>query len=154
MGNIITYTKGALRYQLDLDNPVIYRHNWKSDSKWRRFELCNEFELKIGSLIILFEKGFQWDGSSVPSWLHWWLRPFGKFDIAYLLHDKLYQCCGSINGYTLSRKRVDKLMLEIALELVDTKQISLRRIDHYLRYYVVRLVGWYLWNRNLKKLSK
>lgn len=143
----MSYRLENLREKVALNNPVVYRFNWNA-TKWRTFELMNDFVLELDNgNCINFEKGFEWDLSSVPKFIWWLLKPFGRFDLAYLAHDKVYQLKGDLGSFKLTRKQADDLMLDICLKLVGTKRISFRKIDAYTRYIFVRLFGWVVWNK-------
>ena len=155
-----------VREIVEAENPVIYRYAFNG-SKWRRFELMQEIQVEIEGVLIIVPKGFLWDLSSVPSCLWWLMKPYGRFDLGYMLHDIAYQLKSNINGYkininkvgdeekipvtiTLSRKQCDDLMLQWALAIAGTKKVSLRNIDCYIRYYGVRAFGWFVWNKKVK----
>lgn len=139
-------TLDNIKEQIYLDNPVVYRYNFNA-SKWQTFELMREISVQLPHNVLKIDKGFKWDLASVPSWLWWLLKPFGRFDSAYLVHDKLYQDKGKVGAITYSRKECDQIMRDIALAMVDTKYMSLRRMDVWTRYYAVRAAGWYVWNK-------
>lgn len=146
--NVPIYKLGDLKHHVMKNNPVIYRFNWDNE-KWEYFELMNSFIVDIGKgRLIEFKEGFKWDLSSVPSFLWWLFKPFGRFDLAYIVHDKVYQKKGKMNGFNLTRKEGDELMKDIALELTDTRKISFRRLDSWIRYHTVRLFGWKVWNKD------
>jgi|TARA_R110000772_G_scaffold257576_1_gene374488 hypothetical protein len=138
------YTLENIREEFKKDNPIIYRYNFNA-TKWNTFELMRDISFLLDDGVeIEIKKGFTWDLSSVPNFLWWLLKPFGQYDAAYLLHDKIYKLKG-LNIY--SRKQCDQLMRDFALALVDTKKLSLRRLDVWTRYYAVRLFGWIVWNK-------
>jgi len=136
-----------IKEQSQNDNPIIYRYCFNA-TKWKQFELMQELHFLLPNNVLRIPKGFKWDLSSVPSFLWWLLKPFGRYDAAYLIHDYLYQNKGLVGGITYTRKECDKIMRDYALALVDTNKISLRRIDVWVRYYAVRLVGGMVWNKN------
>ena len=90
---------------------------------------------------ITIPKGFKWDLASVPQILHNIIREHGDDDIAYLIHDYLY-----IHQVT-SREFADREMLKWAKAMRRTDKLSIQNIDIYLRYYVVRAFGSFIWNK-------
>lgn len=86
-------------------------------------------------------RGYIWDLSSVPRFLWGILAPDGDFQIAALIHDYLYEN----NLYT--RKFADKEMLIWSTAANGRRGISFRNFDNRVRYYGVRLFGWYVWNK-------
>lgn len=136
-----------------LNNPVKYSRVI-GGKKWRTHKLENEFTVILSNDMYLnFKKGFLWDRSSVPQFLWGLLKPDGDDDIAYLIHDILYQNKGwrdpmrMGNGGRMTRKFCDQEMLKWAKAMKKTRRWSLRNIDIYTRYYAVRLFGWIVWNK-------
>jgi len=122
--------------------------------KWRTHRLENEFTVILSNGMYLnFEKGWEWDRSSVPQFLWWLLKPDGDDDIAYAIHDMLYVNKGWRDpirmggGGRMSRKFCDQEMLRWAKAMKGTNRWSLRNIDIYTRYYAVRAFGWIVWHK-------
>jgi hypothetical protein len=138
------YSLENIKREFEKNNPVIYRYSFNA-TKWEQFELMNDisFEMPDGS-VLLIDKGFKWDLSSVPSFLWLFMKPFGKYDAAYLIHDKLYQ---DKELHSFTQKQCDEIMKSFALALVDTQKVSLKRFDVWARYYAVRAFGWIVWNK-------
>ncbi len=145
-------TLSNVKNELERDNPCVYRYAFNG-SKWRRFELMRDVDVELSYGILNIPKGFLWDLSSVPSIFWWFMKPFGRFDLAYLVHDLLYQNKGVIKmadgKYTFySREECDKIMFDFAKAIVGTNKVSLRNIDIYVRYYAVRIFGGIVWNKD------
>lgn len=83
---------------------------------------------------ILIEKGFEWDGASIPRIL--WTSvgsPFQpKFMAASMVHDKLYEM-GKASGYT--KKQSDELFKKILINE------GVRETKAHLMYLAVRAAG-------------
>lgn len=93
-----------------------------------------EIEFSFGKRVRV-EKGFNWDETTVP-WIFEWAFPkSGKFAYAALPHDVAYY------GEFCTRKQADKEYLIFSKLLFGSK------VKAYLRYFLVRLIGWYYWNR-------
>lgn len=93
--------------------------------------------------------GFTWDLSSVPKALWGLFPPDGDFELAALIHDYLYIT------QKYSRKFADNEMFVWSKALSSTKKlISNRNIDNFIRFHVVRMFGWTVWNRRKKKIKK
>lgn len=143
----VMYTLSNIKERSKSDNPVKYSR-LIGGKKWRTHKLENSFSIKLSNNIILrFEKGFLWDRSSVPQILWGILKPDGDDDIAYLIHDLLYQEKGHVGPAILSRKFCDDEMLKWAKKMKKTKKWSLRNIDIYTRYYAVRWFGGIVWRK-------
>lgn len=91
-------------------------------------------ELSNGKLLNV-PKGFLYDMSTVPKFLWSFVRPFNDGLFGYLIHDVLYVQRAS----GMTRAQADKEML------FWTNITNKNKFDNYLRYYVVRLLGWLWW---------
>ena len=98
-----------------------------------------EIELSNGEMIKI-PKGYVWDLASVPRFLWAICPPDSDAELAFLIHDFLYE--NKIN----SRKWADKEMLLWSKQTNGTNKISIRNIDNYVRYYAVRIAGKKAWN--------
>ena len=122
--------------------PILDRQIFKPKSFWHKYILEEEviFQLSNGDILTV-EKGFLWDKSTVPKFLYSFLSPIGKFEIASLIHDKIYRHLK--DKYT--RSFADKEMLKWSKAIQGTKYISFRNLDNYTRYILVRIFGWIAW---------
>jgi hypothetical protein len=96
-------------------------------------------ELSNGRLINIPE-GYVWDLASVPRLLWAICPPDSDAELAFLIHDYLYE--NQINN----RKWADNEMLKWSIITNGTYKISLRNIDNYVRYWAVRLGGKKAWD--------
>ncbi|OBP63724.1 DUF1353 domain-containing protein, partial [Riemerella anatipestifer] len=63
----------------------------KSKEYPRHYVTLIDLEIQLSDGYILnIDKGFIWDGASVPSWLHWLFPPIDEGALADLIHDKLW----------------------------------------------------------------
>jgi len=96
------------------------------------------------SRIITIPKGYVWDLASVPRWLWSLVPPDSDAELAFLIHDYLYE-----NHLWLkyTKEFCDNEMRIWAKELNGTSnKYSLRNIDNSIRYYAVRLFGKKVFN--------
>jgi hypothetical protein len=98
-------------------------------------------ELSDGRLITI-PKGYIWDLASVPRLLWTICPPDSDAELAFLIHDYLYE--NQINN----RKWADEEMLKWSILTNGTKNISIKNIDNYVRYYAVRIGGQKAWDTN------
>lgn len=136
------YTLGNVRARSNPLSPVKRQRVTGSNSvcKYRLLEEMT-FLLSNGDFITI-PQGFEWDLSSVPRILWWLLPPDGDAEIGTLIHDYLYVT------KLYSREFADKEMLIWSKVTSGTQNLlSLRNLDNYVRYYGVRLGGWYVWNK-------
>lgn len=122
--------------------PLLDRQIFEPKNKWDKYTVEEELRIQLSNGdILVVEKGFLWDKSSMPKILHWLFAPTGKFEVAALIHDKIYKDLK--NKYT--RKFADLEMYKWSKALQGTKKCSFRNFDNRFRYIGVRLVGWLAW---------
>ena len=110
----------------------------------------NQYKLVYGLNIqlssgqyIWIPKGYIWDLASVPRIFQSIVPTDNDAEIAYLIHDFLYE-------YKIgTREFADKEMLRWAKVTNGTNKISIRNIDNYIRYYAVRLCGGKIYNKTI-----
>ena len=128
-------------------SPIIKKNktsNWfkkMRETKWFVVSKEIEFETSFGKTFII-PKGFITDLSTVPKWLWGVCPPFGDFVLAAIIHDYLYVT------KPCSKKVADKEML--IWSKVLNSDTTLNRIDNYLRYWVVKHLGFKVWRRGIK----
>lgn len=138
----MTLTISNIRKICSNKYPLLDRQIFEPANKWDKYVIEEELIIRLSNKdILIIEKGFLWDKSSMPKILHWIFAPIGKFEIAALIHDKIYKDLK--NKY--SRSFADKEMFIWSKALQGTHKWSIRNIDNYFRYYGVRLVGWLAW---------
>lgn len=108
-------------------------------AKWFSIYRAIEITLSNGDVITI-PAGFETDLSSVPKILWSAFPPFGKWLLAYIIHDYLYE------KKLYTRLFSDREMLIWAMILTDIST------DPKARYYTVRLLGWWYWHKkSIKK---
>ncbi len=110
-----------------------YVYSNKSQKYWK-IQQPITVELSNGELINI-PKGFVYDMSTVPKFLWSFVRPFNDGLFGYLVHDVLYVQ----RAHGMTRAQSDKEML------FWTSITNKNKFDNYLRYYIVRLLGWLWW---------
>jgi len=132
-------TKDNVVEQLLSDELIVqsYIYSDKSGKYWK-IQQPLTVQLSNGEIINI-PKGFVYDMSTVPKWLWSFVRPVNDGLFGYLVHDVLY--INKVKGMT--RKQADKEML------FWTSITNSNKFDNYLRYYIVRLLGWLWWRKIL-----
>ena len=108
-------------------------YSYRSSKYWK-IQKEIKIELSNGKFIVI-PKGFYYDMSTVPKWLWSIVRPYNDGLLGYLIHDYLY----IYRDHGMTRKQCDKEML------FWTNITNENKFDNYLRYLVVRLLGWIWW---------
>lgn len=131
---------------LAFENPVKRSRVVGYNSK-PRFQLLESLEIKLSNeKVVIIPEGFRWDLSSSPRIVWAILPPDGDFELGSLIHDYLYKT------KLFSRKFADREMLKWSKKTNTTNKISLRKIDNYVRFFFVRILGWLAWDLNFIKL--
>ena len=109
------------------------------------YKLLQDVNVRISDgRIIKIPKGYVWDLASVPRLLWSLVPPDSDAELAFLIHDYLYEN-NKILGY--NQEFCDNEMRIWAKELNGTQnKYSLRNIDNSIRYYAVRLFGKKVFN--------
>ena len=90
------------------------------------------------------EEGFVTDGLSVPWFLSFLFKRYGKYLKAAIVHDKLYATDCKIDGEAINRKQADQILHESLLVL------GCGRIRAKVAYVLVRAFGFIAWSRHRK----
>lgn len=139
----MTYTLENIKEKSESKYPILDRQIFNPKSKWDKYIIEEKVTFILSNKDeLIIEKGFLWDKSSMPKILHWVFAPTGKFEVAALIHDKIYK--NLTERY--SRAFADREMFLWSKALQQTNKWSFRNIDNYFRYYGVRAVGWLAWN--------
>ena len=121
------FDSSRVKFELLEDVTFVFTPEWAPSEEWR---------LKA-------EKGFQWDGASVPKLLWNLYGPIGRYNKSALAHDLLYVggliADHSGQGVQLSRKEADMVMKEIS------RALGVWGINRSLMYIAVRLGGSGKW---------
>lgn len=127
---------------------IVYKAKVMGSNNKNKYVLLKPLRFKLSNnYIITIPKGFIWDGSSTPRIFWSIVPPDGDFEIGALIHDYLYVNKKKLN---FKRKFADKEMLIWSDKVSGTKNISIRNIDNYIRYFFVRLFGGFVWKDIIK----
>ena len=113
------------------------------------------YKLVLSGQKIIIEKGFIFDGASVPRIL-WWipgLSPVGILLIPGLIHDYIYKngclegpdSSGYIVVFSIYRRLADAIFLQVGKYINGVIGID------YIAWLAVRLFGWHAWNKHRKE---
>ena len=127
---------------------------WKAIWMWltgvRRWQLTEDFFYFLHGEEYVIEKGFEFDGASVPKFLAVWLSPVGVLLMGGLVHDYGYKYAELVktdNNTVVpkTKKELDILFRDICIEVNGFKFLN------YLAYWTLRLAGFVAWNGHKKR---
>lgn len=119
----------------------IHKRRVYGSNNINKYMLLADIEIELSNdQVIKIPKGYIWDLASVPRLLWGICPPDSDAELAFLIHDFLYE------NQIGSRKWADAEMLLWSKRTNGTNKISIRNIDNYVRYYAVRLAGKKAWN--------
>lgn len=129
---------------MQIENPIkksrVYGKN-----NINNYELLQDVNVRLSDgRELTIPKGYVWDLASVPRLLWSIVPPDSDAELAFLIHDYLYENHKEL-GY--NQKFCDNEMKLWSKELNGTQnKYSLRNIDNSIRYYAVRLFGKKVFN--------
>src|SRR5210317_1564564 len=130
---------------------------WSAIWMWltgtRNWVIAKDFVFKLDEVEYVIPKGFQFDGASIPKFLHTWLSPTGVLLMGGLVHDYAYKYESlkkkSKGANTkLTQKEADVIFRDINIEINGFKFLN------YLAYWALRIGGFVAWNGHRKNNAK
>jgi hypothetical protein len=119
----------------------------------RHWVIAKDFVFKIDEVEYVIPKGFQFDGASIPKFLHTWLSPTGVLLMGGLVHDYAYKYetlkrKGKGTYGILTQKEADVIFRDINIEINGFHLLN------YLAYWALRVGGFVAWNGHRKVNAK
>ena len=110
----------------------------------RHWIISKDFNYKIDGTAYVIPKGFQFDGASIPKFLHTWLSPTGVLLMGGLVHDYAYKYAtlkkkGKGTGGDMNQKQADIIFEQNGFHFLN-----------YLAYWALRVGGFMAWNKHRK----
>ena len=99
-------------------------------------------------------EGFQFDGASIPKFLHTWLSPVGVLLMGGLVHDYAYKYETILKSDkkntmgTITQKKADQIFRDINIDNNGFYFLN------YLAYWALRVGGFMAWNGHRKVNAK
>ena len=137
--------------------PTAGKGFWSAIWMWltgtRHWIVAKEFTYKIDEVEYVIPKGFQFDGASIPKFLHTWLSPTGVLLMGGLVHDYAYKYAtlkkkGKGTWGKMNQKEADVIFREINIEQNGFHFLN------YLAYWALRVGGFMAWNGHRKNDKK
>ena len=120
----------------------------------RHWEVADDWAFKIGGEGFIIPQGFQFDGASIPKFLHTWLSPTGVLLMGGLVHDYAYKYETLLRSGqketmgVIDQKKADEIFRDINIE-----QNGFHFLNN-LAYWALRIGGFMAWNGHRKRNCK
>ena len=124
---------------------LLSTRNWKITKDWKYRYNGNEY---------IIPAGFQFDGASIPKFLHPFLSPVGVLLIGGLVHDYAYKYATLLRQGkketmgVITQKKADEIFRDINIG------VNGFYLMNYLAYWSLRLGGFLAWNKHRKVNAK
>lgn len=131
---------------MEKENPIIKSRVY-GQNNINQYKLINDVVVKLSNgKIITIPKGYIWDLASVPRFLWALVPPDSDAELAFLIHDYLFENNKKL-GY--NQKFCDNEMKIWSEALNGTQnKFSLRNLDNSVRYLAVRMFGKKVFKKN------
>jgi len=116
----------------------------------RQWEIAKDFHYTINGEDFVIPKGFQFDGASIPKFLHTWLSPTGVLLMGGLIHDYGYKYATLLKKdkkTTIGIK--DQKWMDQTFRDINIEQNGFHLLNK-LAYWALRLGGFVAWNGHRK----
>ena len=126
---------------------------WSAIWMWltgsRQWIVAKDFTYTLDAVEYVIPKGFQFDGASIPKFLHTWLSPTGVLLMGGLVHDYAYKYAtlkrkDKGTWGMMTQKDADQIFRDINIEINGFKFLN------YLAYWALRIGGFVAWNGHRK----
>jgi len=120
----------------------------------RHWEVADDWAFRIGGEGFIIPQGFQFDGASIPKFLHTWLSPTGVLLMGGLVHDYAYKYETLLRSDqketmgVIDQKKADEIFRDINIE-----QNGFHFLNN-LAYWALRIGGFMAWNGHRKVNAK
>ena len=120
----------------------------------RHWIVAADWEYKLNGEWHVIPAGFQFDGASIPKFLHTWLSPTGVLLMGGLVHDYGYKYATLLYSGKketiglINQKKADQIFRDINIEQNGFHFLN------YLAYWALRLGGFAAWNGHRKVNAK
>ena len=154
----ITFAYRELPHLQPVKIPTKGKGFWKGIVMWllstRNWVVTQDWKYRMNGNEYIIPAGFQFDGASIPKFLHTFLSPVGVLLMGGLVHDYAYKYETLLRANKrdtlgkISQKRADEIFRDINIEINGFYFMN------YLSYWSLRLGGWVAWNGHRKKEKK
>lgn len=117
----------------------------------RKWTIAKDFHYTLNGQNFVIPKGFEFDGASIPKFLHTWLSPVGVLLMGGLIHDYGYKYATLLKKdkkNTIGSR--DQKWMDQTFRDINIEQNGFHFLN-YLAYWALRLGGFVAWNKHRKK---
>lgn len=154
----ITFTYKEMPQMQPVPIPTKGKGFWSAIWMWlmgtRQWVISKDFVFVLDGVECVIPKGFQFDGASIPKFLHTWLSPTGVLLMGGLVHDYAYKYetlkrTSKKNAYgTLTQRDADVIFRDINISINGFVFLN------YLAYWALRVGGFVAWKNHRKVNAK
>ena len=127
---------------------------WMWFTSTRHWMVAQDWAYEIDGEHYVIPAGFQFDGASIPKFLHTWLSPTGVLLMGGLVHDYAYKYETLLRAGknetmgVIDQKKADEIFRDINIE-----QNGFHFLNN-LAYWALRIGGFMAWNGHRKRNCK
>ena len=152
--DIVGFSYKEMPHMKPIAIPTAGKGFWGAIWLWlmgtRQWEIAKDFHYTINGEDFVIPKGFQFDGASIPKFLHTWLSPVGVLLMGGLIHDYGYKYATLLKKdkkTTIGIK--DQKWMDQTFRDINIEQNGFHLLNK-LAYWALRLGGFVAWNGHRK----
>jgi len=152
--DIIGFSYKEMPHMKPIAIPTAGKGFWGAIWLWlmgtRQWEIAKDFHYSINGEDFVIPKGFQFDGASIPKFLHTWLSPVGVLLMGGLIHDYGYKYATLLKKDKKTTIGVkDQKWMDQTFRDINIEQNGFHLLNK-LAYWALRLGGFVAWNGHRK----
>jgi len=152
--DIVGFSYKEMPHMKPIAIPTAGKGFWGAVWLWlmgtRQWEVAKDFHYTLNGEEMVIPKGFQFDGASIPKFLHTWLSPVGVLLMGGLIHDYGYKYQTLLKkGKKTTIGIKDQKWMDQTFRDINIEQNGFHLLN-YLAYWALRLGGFVAWNGHRK----
>jgi hypothetical protein len=152
--DIVGFSYKEMPHMKPIAIPTAGKGFWGAVWLWlmgtRQWEVAKDFHYTLNGEDMVIPKGFQFDGASIPKFLHTWLSPTGVLLMGGLIHDYGYKYQTLLKkGKKTTIGIKDQKWMDQTFRDINIEQNGFHLLN-YLAYWALRLGGFVAWNGHRK----
>ena len=152
--DIVGFSYKEMPHMKPIAIPTAGKGFWGAVWLWlmgtRQWEVAKDFHYTLNGEEMVIPKGFQFDGASIPKFLHTWLSPTGVLLMGGLIHDYGYKYQTLLKkGKKTTIGIKDQKWMDQTFRDINIEQNGFHLLN-YLAYWALRLGGFVAWNGHRK----